>query len=290
MMKKNKIIVAAILLCCFPAAQAEDARSVMEKVFDRDDGDSSYSHEVIATCKYRFQDKNVRCVEKPRVKRFEAVRKDYGEEGDDQKSVMIIHKPAIESGIGFLQYDWDDQARDSDQWMYLSALGKVKRIVSGNDNEPKKGSLFGSEFSYEDIEKRHVDDYVYKLLREEVYKGNDSWVIESLPTPEHARKSNYGRSVQWIDKSRYLIHKIDLFDRGGKRVKQLVFSNYQLHDDVWLAQKLNMNNLRDRRISTMKTEEVTVNIAVDDALLTQRTLTDGAFREKHLNTLRKRAK
>jgi len=214
------------------------------------------------------------------------VQLDSGEGNKDSLSVMIIKQPSAEKGVGFLQYDYDAQGKDTDQWMYLSALGKIKRIISGNDDEPKEGTLFGSEFSYEDTEKAKLDNYTYRILKEVKYRGQDSWIIESVATPQYARKSNYSKSVLWIDKARYLIHKTKIYDRRGRAIKQMNFSQYQQVDGVWIAKKMNMNNLQTKRISTMKINKFAININVDSSLLTQRTLTDSAFRERHLQKIR----
>ena len=140
---------------------ADAARDIMQKVDDRDDGQSQYSKQTLATCKYQIVNKRIRCSDTPRVKVVEALNKDFGANGKDNKSLMVILDPPSERGISFLQYDWDAQDKDTDQWMFLSAMNKVKRIVSGDENEPKTGSLFGSEFSSEDVEQTHLDAYIF---------------------------------------------------------------------------------------------------------------------------------
>lgn len=296
-MRKGSIFKLAILvlaglggLLAVTTVAANEARDIMQQAIDRDDGESQFSRETIATCQYALKNNKIRCVEKPRIKIIESVRKDYGPKGKDVKSVIIILKPAADAGIGFLQFDYDDPDAETDQWMYLSALGKVKRIVSGNENEPKKGSLFGSEFGYEDMERKHIDNFVYTLLGEEKVKGQDCWKIESLPVPAYARKSNYSRSINWVGKQHFRFYKSEMYDRNGKLIKQLTFNDYEKINDVWIPRKLNINNVQDRRISTLKNQSTTLNISVDDKLFNQRTLTDGAFREKRLQQLRQTAK
>ena len=266
---------------------APTAEEIMQAVIDRDDGHSQYALQTIATCKYRLNNKKIQCVEKPRVKKLEAVTKDAGKDGKDNQSVSIILEPASEKGIGFLQYDYDDDSKDTDQWMYLSALGKIKRIVAGNDNEPKTGTLFGSEFSYEDVERQHISDYQYKILKEEKYAGADCWVIETIPTPEHARSSNYSKSISWIDKSNYIVRKSLSFDRRGRLNKQFTQSNIVNIDGVWVPKKMNMNNVLSKRMSTLKITSINLNVPVKDELLSQRVLTDKAFRESQLTEMRK---
>jgi len=276
----------AIGLWSVGTAYAENARGIIQKVLDREDGETQYNVQTVSTCRYEIQGKSIACVEAPRTKIVETVRKDYGVNGKDIKSVSLILEPSSERGIGFLQYDYEDQEKDSDQWMYLSALGKVKRIVSGRSDEPKSGTLFGSEISYEDVEVRHIDDFIYTLLKEEKYSGRDCWVIESVPTPKHARKSNYSKTVQWIDKERLVGYRVLMYDRHGKPVKQLTQSDYILKDGVWVATKMNVKNVQTRRITTMKLDDVAINILVKDSLFTERTLTDDSFREGTMRDVR----
>lgn len=291
-MNKNllTLITALVLSGITLPTAAADARAIIQQVLDRDDGRTQYSRQAVATCRYAKKGKGIACAEKPRIKKIESAQKDFGPKGKDSRSVSIILEPASERGIAFLQYDYDDPNRDTDQWMYLSAMGKVKRIVSGRKDEPKTGTLFGSEFSYEDVEQPHLDDAVYKLVKEETYQGRPCWVIESHPTPKEARKSNYSRAVQWIDKERLMTLQALMYDRRNRPFKQLTVSDVVKIDGVWVARHMNMNNVQSKRISTLKLEQVSINVPVDDAMLTQRTLTDGAWRERHLKALRKTLK
>ncbi len=279
----------AALLACWVLAQplyAEEARAIMQRVLDRDNGASEVSRTKLATCRYVKKSQRLVCAEDPRVKVFESVRKDFPVAGGkDSKSVMLIREPAGEQGIGFLQYDYEAQGRDSDQWMYLAALGKVKRIVSGSDDEPQTGSFFGSVIGYEDMEARHLDDYTYKLLKTDTYRKRPCWVIEAKPTPEHARKSNYSRSIQWIDQERLLSLKILLYDRKGQPAKRIISTSVEQIGGIWIARRMHVNNVQTRRRTTMALESVALNVKVADEFLTQRTLTDSAFRESILQGL-----
>jgi len=287
-MKTKLMIMLSLATLALPAQAAEPtAREIVKQMNDRDDGHSSYTRSIVATCRYQLSGGKMRCAEQPRVKVMEGVSKDYGKNGKDSRSINIILQPAAEKGIGFLQYDYDAQGKDSDQWMYLSALGKVKRLVSGNDDEPKSGTLFGSEIAYEDVERSHLDDYHYKLIKQDDYQGHPCWVIESMPTPARARKSNYSRSLMWIDKDRHLMLQAQLFDRTGRPIKQITTADVEQLKGIWVVKMMNVNNVQTRRISTMKTEEIVINPRVSDALFTLRTLTDGAYREQQLNELRK---
>lgn len=266
---------------------AISAKEIARNLFDRDDGISQISLQKLRSCRYAVKDKKRGCAEEPREKIIESVRKDYGEKQKDVKALSIITSPAAERGIGFLQYDYENPDKEADQWMYLSALGKVKRIVSGNDNEPKQGSFFGSEFSYEDMEKPHLEDYTYNLLETVTYREKPCWVLEITPTPEQARKSNYQKSINWIDQERYIRLKTILYDRQGKIIKQLISHDVRNIDGVWLPMILDVDNVQTKRMTTLKIEKTALNIDIQDDFLNLRTLTDSAFREQRLNTYRK---
>ena len=287
---KTMRYILFIILVFIPAGvtsvYADEAREIIRKANDRDDGTTEISISKLSTFRYTKKGNKIVPAEKPRVKVMEGVRKDYGPNEKDKKNITIVKEPAGERGIGFLQYDYEEQGKDTDQWMYLSAMNKVKRIISGNENEPKTGSFFGSEINYEDLEKHHLDDYVYKVLGEETYQKRSCWVIESVPTPQHARKSNYSKTYQWIDKERYTALKLILFSRSGKRVKRINMNKYEKINDIWIARQMLVNNLETRRLTIFTIESVAINIPVEDNFLTQRSLTDGAFREGILNKLR----
>ncbi|MBC8258744.1 MAG: outer membrane lipoprotein-sorting protein [SAR324 cluster bacterium] len=266
---------------------AQNARDIMQKVLYRNDGTTEVSRQKLSTCRYVKKNKKLVCAESPRVKIFDSVRKDYGSNQKDTKSITIIRKPVSEKGIGFLQFDYEEQGRDSDQWMYLAAMRKTKRIVSGNSDEPKSGSFFGSEISYEDLEARHVEDYQYRILKSVTYRKRPCWIIESLPTPQRARKSNYSKSIQWVDKERDMILKTLVYDRQGKPVKQIVLAQVENVNDIWVARKIHVTNVQTKRRTSMSLESVMFNLEVPDSFLSQRALTSDTFREKHLSRLTK---
>ncbi|MEJ2416113.1 MAG: outer membrane lipoprotein-sorting protein [Exilibacterium sp.] len=283
----RKLLTSLVLIASAShGAIAEDARAIVKSYLDRNDGTTEINAGKLVSCRYAMKDGKLICAEKPQIKVMESVRKDYGATEKDSKTVSIIVSPASEKGVGFLQYDYEEIERDSDQWMYFSALRKVKRIVSGSENEPKTGSFFGSEYSYEDMEKDDLEDHTYKLIGSETYLGRDCWVIESTPTPEEAKKSNYGKSTSWIDKERNLVLKSEMLDRRGREFKRLTVLKVDNINGVWMAMVSTMNNLQAKRMSTLIKEKISLNAPVQDDYLTQRTLTDEAFRESRLQEFR----
>jgi len=290
---KKLVLIACILFFTGGNIYALSPREIMLKV--EKVANESYSSTIqkmkLATCKYGKKGKKIVCSEKPRIKVIESVQKDTGPQGKDSKSVAIILEPIGDKGIGMLTYDYDDPDKDTDTWLYLSALGKVKRMVSGSDDDDSEsGSFFGTEFSIEDMESSRVDDFTYKTLKEGKYRKRPVWIIESKPTAKKVRKTRYGKTVSWIDKERFITMKINFYNRYGKPHKQLVLSGTKKIDGVWVATRVSMNNLITRRITKMTLYSLAFNIDVPDPFLTQRTLTDFAFRERELAKLRKHLK
>ncbi len=271
------------------AGSLPDGREIMEQVeaYQRATSDSAFNRMQLSTCRFGVRENRITCAERPRVKALESVGKNYGPQGLDSRSVTIVLEPADERGIGLLSYIYDDAARQNESWIYLSALGRVKRIASGNsDEESEAASLFGSEFTTEDLDTGKLEQYAITVLEETTESGREVWVIELVPNEERARESRYGRVVHYIDKERYVTLRTDLYDHYGNAIKRMLASRVELLDGVWMARSVTMMNLVTNRLSNMAILEIYTGIDVGDEVLTQRTLTDAAFRETQLQAIR----
>ena len=269
------------------APQASRARDIMAAVFDRDDGTTEWGRLHLSSCRTTQQNGKTVCAGPSRTKVLEMVRKDFGPREKDKKTLTLIREPAGERGISFLQYDYQALGKQTDQWLYLTALGKVKRIVSGSEKEPKTGSFFGSEFNYEDMEEWVLEEFTYERLGQEVFNGIDCTVIQALPTPEKAARSNYTKILFWVDTQRDITLKTLLFNRRGKACKRIYSLDIRRVDGIWLPFVTLVRNPIDQRQSIFTYQAVVLNRPVDDTLLTRRSLTDDAFRENKFRTLRK---
>ncbi|MDR3057742.1 MAG: outer membrane lipoprotein-sorting protein [Prevotella sp.] len=265
---------------------AQSAKEIMIKVdnIQRFSYSTTVQNIKLSTSKYIVKDQKMRFTEKPRVKLIQSVeKKGYGADKKDSRSLAIILEPISDKGVGTITFDYNDASKDADTWIYLPALSKVKRVISTKDDSDTSGSFFGSEFAIEDIENKKIDDFTYKILKEEIYDQRPTWVIESIPTEKKAKKSRYGKIVSWVDKERYTVIREDLYNHQGNLYKQLNRRNYVLVDNVWLSKKVTMNNLLTRRATFMDLESAAFNMDVSDEFLTQRALTDFSFREKNLD-------
>ncbi|MBE9567302.1 MAG: outer membrane lipoprotein-sorting protein [Proteobacteria bacterium] len=163
--------------------------------------------------------------------------------GDGDKSLSIFDKPADVKGTAFLTYS--HALKPDEQWLYLPALKRVKRINSKN----KSGPFMGSEFAYEDLASQEVEKYSYKYLRDEVLNGVDCFVIERYPAYEH---SGYTRQIAWVNKERYVAEKIDFYDRKNDLLKTLSNKDYQQYlDKFWRPDAMEMINHQTGKSTTL---------------------------------------
>ena len=287
-----KLVAGSIFLITFAGntlGQDLNGFDIMKLVDDaqRASNDSSFNRMQLSSCKFGVTDGRITCAERPRVKSLESVAKNYGPELMDTKSVTITIEPAAERGVGMLSFAYDETGRDNETWLYLSALGRVKRIASGDsDEETEPASLFRSEITTEDTETGKLEEYTINLLEETTTAGRDVWKIEMIPNEERARKTRYSRQVHYIDKERYVGLRSEMYDQYGKEVKRLMASRVELVNDIWMARSLTMMNLVTNRLSNMAFVEIYTDLDIQDEFLTQRTLTDAAYRETELENLR----
>ena len=271
-------------------AQAEmTARELVQKMNDNQllTTDSSFNLLQLTSCKYGTHNGKLKCVEKPRIKLLEIAQINLGADNKDSQSITIILEPASEKGIGMLTYTYDASDQDNETWLYLSALGKVKRIASGRDDEDTEPtSVFGSEISTEDQEMGKLDHYTYEILQRGNYKGRPVAVIESLPTIEGAKHTRYGKLRTWVDRERFISLKIQMFDKHGNAIKHVSAAKVEQINGIWLARSVTFKNLVSQRLTNMNIKTINFGLNIDAKFLTQRALTDQGFRQRHLQSLR----
>ncbi len=164
-------------------------------------------------------------------------------QGDGDKSLTIFDHPADVKGTAFLSYTHAVKA--DDQWLYLPALKRVKRISSAN----KSGPFMGSEFAYEDISSQEIEKYHYKYLRDETLDGQETFVIQRTPQYKH---SGYTKQMAWIDKQHYRVLKVAYFDRKGAHLKTLTIKDYKQYlDKYWRADRMHMANHQNGKSTTL---------------------------------------
>jgi len=163
---------------------------------------------------------------------------------DGDKSLTIFNKPRDVKGTAFLSFS--HPVESDEQWLFLPALKRVKRISSRN----KSGPFMGSEFAFEDLSSFEVEKYTYKYLGVEEVNGLTNFKVEQIPVDEN---SGYTRRIVWIDTIEYRAHKIDFYDRKNSLLKTLTFSGYKQYlAKHWRADKQAMLNHQNGKSTELK--------------------------------------
>lgn len=207
------------------AASAEErGLEIVTEVDLRDSGWDSSEANMKMELRNKHGDKSTRIV---RSKTLEV-------ENDGDKSLTIFDKPRDVSGTALLTFS--HATEPDDQWIYLPALGKVKRISTTK----KSGPFMGSEFSFEDMSSYEIEKYTYKYLKDETLDGKNTLVVESYPEDKH---SGYKRLITWYDAEHYIPLKIVFYDRKNSLLKTLLFNDYKQYlDTFWRPDQMTMEN------------------------------------------------
>jgi outer membrane lipoprotein-sorting protein len=227
---KLGFIVFLLISLCPPGSSradsaAEKGLAIAREANRRDSGYGDFTAGMLMILRNRHGQESTREL------RYRTLEVD----NDGDMSLTIFDSPKDVKGTAFLNYT--HKVEDDDQWLYLPALKRVKRISSSN----KSGSFMGSEFSYEDIASQEIEKYTYKWLRDEIYDNRECFVTERFPVDR--QNSGYSREVVWIDKDEYRIWKVDYYDRKDELLKTLTFSGYQEYENsFWRPDQMFMVN------------------------------------------------
>ena len=176
---------------------------------------------------------------------------------DGDKSLSVFDEPADVKGTALLTFT--HKTGEDDQWLYLPALKRVKRIASSN----KSGPFMGSEFAYEDVSSQEVEKYTYKYLRDEPCDDKTCFVIERYPVDKN---SGYTRQTVWFDQAEYRPWKIDYYDRKDSLLKTLVWRGYRQYlGQYWRADEMFMQNHQSGKSTLLKWSNYQFRAGLKDA-------------------------
>ena len=204
--------------------EGEKGLAIILEADRRDSGFGDFTSVLTMILKSRHGEESVRHL---RIRSLE------GEDGGN-KTLIVFDRPGDIKGTALLTFSY--KTKQDDQWLYLPALKRVKRISSRN----KSGPFMGSEFAYEDISCQEIEKYTYKYLRDEILEGEMCFVIERYPIDP---RSGYTRQVVWIDQREYRFRRIDFFDRKKELLKTLTFHQFrQYREQYWRSEEMHMVN------------------------------------------------
>jgi outer membrane lipoprotein-sorting protein len=226
-----------------PLAAADNARQIVEEAQRRTDAQSQRYEGLLQV----FDSKG-----KISDKRWTLQR--LGSHGNS-KMVLRFTAPAEVKGVALLVVNHPDRA--SDQWMWTPAIERDRRIAL----QDRSTRFFGTDFSFEDLEERDVNQYSYSLAGEETIDGHTTWKIESVPT--QAKSSQYTRSIVWVRKDDYAFARIENYTRD-QLVRRLNYSDIQNVQGIWTARQLEMTDLRRGSRTRLTLDKLQYNVPMKE--------------------------
>lgn len=241
--------IAWLLLA--PALHAETSQekglAIAKEMKSRDIGWGDSQSEMVMTLRTR---KGQEIVRQMRSKTLEV-------QGDGDKALTIFDTPLDVKGTSFLSFS--HSTGNDDQWIYLPAVKRVKRIASRN----KSGPFLGSEFAFEDLSSFEIEKFNFNYLGDEQLNGQAMVILSMDPVDPN---SGYTKANAWVDTEHYRVHKIVFYDRRDTLMKTLLISDYKLYKDkYWRADKQNMTNHKTGKSTDIVIKNLTFDTGLSDS-------------------------
>ncbi|MFW5787688.1 MAG: outer membrane lipoprotein-sorting protein [Halanaerobiales bacterium] len=262
-MKKflSLVLVMLFVVTLFPTGNVEaesdslTGKEVMEKVYGRKTGeDRKATMEMVLINRHGNERKR-------EIRQFE---RDFGEV---VKTIMFFISPADVRNTSFMNWSYDDGSSD-EQWLYLPALGRVKRIT-GDD---RSDNFMGSDFTYEDMSERGIEEDSHEILRTEILDEREYYVVESVPQDEDYM---YSKTVTWIDKEDWIGRKKEFYDREGELLKVLENKDYEEIDGILTVLESEMHDVKEDHRTVMRLKDVEYNTGITEDRFTERMMKRG---------------
>lgn len=237
-------------------AGAESAYDIMLKVYNR-----PQPADLSADLKMTLIDSRGR----ERVRELKQMSAVF--DGVDKK-IMEFQSPADVRGTSFMNWSYTDSSRSDDQWIYLPALKRVRRISS----DGKGDSFMGSDFSYDDLGARHPEKDSHKIIGSETITGEECWIIESSPK---ASGETYSKTISWISKERTMGLKREFYDSKGSLLKILSVLELREMNNYLMISHTEMKNVQKNHRTTMEFGSLRIDSGVKDDVFTERALMRG---------------
>jgi outer membrane lipoprotein-sorting protein len=209
---------------------------------------------------------------KKQIRDTKSYRKDYSGE---RKTILVFANPSNIKGTAFMSYDYDDTSKEDDQWLYLPALRKTRRISAAN-----RGDYFlGTDFTYEDIKlgtKMSKADYKYKTIKKETIDGHACILVEGTPkTDKIARELGYSKIHQWVDTNIWMIRQSKFWDIAGNDLKSTYVKDIIEIQGIWTFQALEATNHKNNHKTTITFGNSDYKTPIDDELFSEESLVRG---------------
>jgi outer membrane lipoprotein-sorting protein len=192
------------------------------------------------------------------------------EDNGMNKSIMHFNSPADVKGTGFLMIE--SESGESDMWLYLPELKKVRKIVSSS----KDDSFMGSDISYNDMEDKPISDYTYNRYEDEIINNEDCYVVEAVPADESVKKdTGYGKIIYWISKDKLIPLKALFFNTKGDYFKNMNIQNIQDFSGTWIPTHIEVEDVKKQHKTVMELKDIKIDTNPADSFFTQQYLKRG---------------
>jgi len=253
-----KVILVVVIMSTLSFGQLT-GREIMEKVDTQPEPKS-----VISTMEMTLISEK-RGKIKERRREITRYQKNYATGDFESKSLIRFLYPADVKGTGFLMWEYVGE-KDDDQWLFLPALGKVKRIAAREKSE----NFMGSDFSYEDIGERDINDDTFEFIAEDSINGILCYKIKAIPVDKDA--SYLFRHI-WVDTNNWIMKKVEYFDKRGALLKILEFIEQQFEGEYWSIFEMRMENVQNNHKTIMKISNIQYDTGISNDYFTERFLT-----------------
>jgi len=228
-------------------------RQVMERVDERPEGEW-----VTRRLRMELTDRRGRT----RTRDTVGYRRYYGKE---RRSVLFYTAPANIKDTAFLTWDYPEADRDDDQWLYLPAVRKIRRVSSSD-----RGDYFlGTDLTFEDLKregKGNLEEFEHERKTVEEVDGVSCIVVEGLPiSDEIARELGYGRVLSYVDPETWMIRRSEFWDPNGNPLKTIHSEGIEEIDGFWTATRIHVQNHKTGHQTRLIFTEVDYVTAVDDS-------------------------
>ena len=252
---KTVIVATLITVAGFGANAQLTGTEIVEKAYNRAAGDDQTSMLTMTLTNKQG---------KQRVRKISQFTKDLG---DIEKSIMFFQSPADVKNTSFMSWSYDSDKSD-DQWIYLPALKKTKRISS----DSKSDYFMGSDFTYDDLGDRKLEADTHNLLKEETIDGNECYVVESISKDEDYM---YSKTVTWIIKDSFIGYQKEFYDEDEDLLKILSIKKYEETSGIFVITNSEMKNVQKDHKTSMVLSDVEINTGVSASKFTERMMTRG---------------
>jgi Outer membrane lipoprotein-sorting protein len=182
------------------------------------------------------------------------------------KAILRFTAPAEVKGVALLIVNHTDRA--SDQWMWTPAIERDRRIAA----QDRSTRFFGTDFSFEDLEERDVDQFDYKLAGEETIDGAGCWKIESMP--KQSKSSQYTSSLVWVRKDNYVATRIEGYSKD-KLIRRIHYNDIQNVSGIWTPRTVEVYDANRKSRTVLKLEKLEYNLPMKDEDFTLEALRRG---------------